>query len=248
MPWFAELLGEAAAATFAVLPLTDPSFTTFPSPGDLVDVELDMEGNLYFLRSGTPHLEVHSREGDVTRFDLPQVMLPGGLCLEDRWGWWVSDSMDGMSYRYDASGTVVDSLYTPDRPGDICELGLSLLYVSRDRGAVMDARQPVGDRSLLRLSGACLGQLSASNDGAVYSDGSESFMVPVLGEPTRLPGAGTWDLVYGVPVLLRGDSLLTDSWKLEVPGASSFTRLSSSPGGRFMVLWIPGGEEVLVSR
>ncbi len=243
---FAEFLTAAVLAASLAIPLPTPPFSLQPCPSDLVDAELDPAGNLYLLRSGTPHLEVRYISGETMSFDLPEVVLPGGLSLEDRWGWWVSDEIGGVSYRYDDSGVVVDSIPTPGRPGDLCELGFSIMYVSRDRGALMNADSPV--HPVLRFSGAGLGQLTASSSELIYSDGSESFLLPVGGVPISLSERGTRALAAGTDLLLRADSIFTDTWVLDVSTVADFTRISSSPGGQYMVLWSPGGEGVLLLR
>jgi len=212
----------------------------------LLDVEINSEGTLYLLYSGLPRLVVLPVSGPGRYHDLSHAPLPGGLCLDGTWGWYVSSSATGMIYRFDSAGEAVDSLAAPGSPGDICLAGLSMCYAARETGAVMQAGPDGG--LLVRLDGPGDGQLTASGPRVIYSDGTESILLDNSRIPHTLDVPGTWAFRADRVLLLSGDSLLSSDGAAAVVGAESFTRFSSSPGVACLVLWSPGGGEVLVSR
>jgi hypothetical protein len=236
----------------AVLAVVPPPFTgcfetlRIDRPADLVDLEIDAQGTIFLLHSGLPHLAVIPADGQASWFDLDPVTLPGGFCLDGSWGGYVSDAIGGMTYRFDDSWLAMDSVETPGRPGDLCLYGLSIIFVSRETGAVTAVD---GDGTpMLRLDGPGAGWLSASGGIAVYSDGEESYLFSPAEIPARLASGVGWAAAGGSTIFLSGDSLFLQGASVVLDGVFPSARLSCSPDGRTIAVWTPGGGEVLVSR
>lgn len=246
MPSCADLLlvlallfpGGHISGEFETLPLQDRD--------GLLDVEINSAGTLYLLYSGLPRLVVLPISGPPRDHDLSTAPLPGGLCLDGTWGWYVSSSATGMIYRYGPSGETVDSLTAPGGPGDLCLAGLSVVYIARETGAISQAGSD--GVILARLDGPGEGQLTASGSRVIYSDGTESMMLDLSQTPRSLDLDGTWAFRGDRVLLLDGDSLFSADGSAAVEGAGRFDRFSCSPGGACLVFWSPGGGEVLVSR
>ena len=216
--------------------------------GGIIDVEINGEGDVYILLPGIPHLRVYRADGSISEYDLSDVLLPGGMCLDERWGWFVTDELTDMIYRYDNSGEPADSWSSRGMPGDICLSGLSVLYVSQAGGTVTFLEEP--DDILVRLSGSGEGQLSASGIEAVYSCENESMLFWNYSVPESLPSAGIW-VIAGGELLVLQDSCVFDGSRsvlFRLPEAGEFSRISCSVNSNHCLLWSPGEGRILVLR
>lgn len=217
-------------------------------PGGIIDAEINGAGDIYVLLPGLPHLRVYSPDGSVSEFDLSDVLLPGGMCIDERWGWFVTDELSDTVYRYDNTGEPADSWDSRGIPGDICLWGLSALYVSRASGTVISLEEP--DAVLLRLTGSGDGQLSASGSCAVYSCESESLVLENYSAPESLPSAGIWVIAGGELMVLQDSCVLDNSGSVlfRLPQAGEFSRISCSVNFNQCLLWSPGEGRILVRR
>jgi len=216
-------------------------------PEGIIDAEISGEGDIYVLLPGLPHLRIYAADGSISEYDLHEVQLPGGMYIDERWGWYVTGEITDMIYRYDSAGELAESWNSGSLPGDICLSGLSTLYyVSRGRGAVF--RLDESDEMISRLDGSCRGQLSVSGREAVYSDADESILFGSYTAPVPLPQTGIW-VIAGDWLLVLQDSCVIDGsgttiFQLSPPG--QFSRISFSINGNHCLLWTPGEGRILV--
>lgn len=215
-------------------------------PDGIIDAEINANGDIYVLLPGLPHLLIYAAGGSVSEYDLSDVLLPGGMCIDERWGWFVTGELTDMVYHYDDSGELTDSWDSRRMPGDICIRGLSVLYVSRASGTITSLGEP--DDILVRLNDSGDGQLSASRTEVVYSGENESHILSDFSAPLSLPRAGTWT-VAGRELMVLQDSCVLDGsgsvlFKLPQPG--EFSRISCSDNGNHCLLWTPGKGRILV--
>lgn len=223
---------------------TDYQYITVPD--GVIDVEINGIGDIYVLLPGLPHLYIHSAAGDISEYDLTDVLLPGGMCVDERWGWFVTGELTDMVYRYDNSGELTDFWDSRGMPGDICLSGLSVLYISRASGIVTSLYEQ--DGILARLDGSGSGQLSASGNEAVYSCGNESLIFRNYSIPEPLPSTGIW-AVAGRELIVLQDSCVLDrsgAVLFRLPRTGEFSRISSSTDGNHCLLWSPGEGRILV--
>jgi len=228
--------------------LPDSSYKYITVPRGIIDAEINGAGDIYLLLPGLPHLRIVAADGSLTEYDLSDVLLPGGMCIDERWGWFVTDELLNKVYRFDSSGEPTDSWDSSGMPGDICRSGLSVLYVSRARGAVTSLEEP--DIDLLKLTGSGDGQLSASGSCAVYSSENESMLFRNYSTPESLPSAGIW-AVAGRELMVLQDSCVLDSTGailFQLPEAGEFSRISCSVNGLHCLLWSPERGRILVLR
>ncbi|NOQ22954.1 MAG: hypothetical protein GQ565_09965 [Candidatus Aegiribacteria sp.] len=243
---FAVLSTLPVSESAAELPGRDVEYITV-SDG-IIDAEINAAGDVYVLLPGLPHLRVYEAGDSLSEYDLSEVLLPGGMCIDERWGWFVTDELRDMVYRYDNSGELADSRASRSMPGDICLRGLSVLYVSRGSGTVTSLEEP--DAVLCRLAGSGDGQLSASGSCAVYSCENESLFLRNYSVPEPLPPAGTW-VVAGRELMVLQDSCVLDgsgAVLFRLPQIGEFSRISCSVNGNHCLLWSPGKGRILVLR
>ena len=238
-----NLLLSASIAEFP-----DGDFEYITVPGAIIDAEINGAGDVYLLLPGLPHLRVYSADGSLSEYDLSDVLLPGGLCIDERWGWFVTDELTDMVYRYDDSGEPADSWDSRGMPGDICLWGLSVLYVSRASGTITSLEEP--DDILVRLTGSGDGQLSASGTEMVYSSESESLILRNYSTPESLPSAGIWVIAGGELMVLQDSCVLDGSGSVlfRLPEVREFSRISCSANRNKCLLWSPGEGRILVLR
>ncbi len=243
---FAILGSLLVSESAAELPDSDEEYITVP--GGIIDAEINGAGDIYVLLPGLPHLRVYEAGDSLSEYDLSDVLLPGGMCIDERWGWFVTDELRGMVYRYDNSGELTDFWASRGMPGDICLSGLSVLYVSRASGTVTSLEEP--DDILLRLAGSGDGQLSGSGSCAVYSCENESLLFRYYSAPESLPSAGIW-VIAGRELMVLQDSCVLDgsgSVLFRLPETGEFSRISCSVNGNHCLLWSPGEGRILVLR
>lgn len=225
-----------------------PEISYLTVPEEIIDAEIDMEGNVHILLPGLPHLIVYHSDETVTEYDLPDILLPGGFCVDERWGWYVSDEISGGVFHIDVAGETAEIVDSRGRPGDICMAGFAILYVSKAEGTICSMKEPAD--ILVRLEGSGNGQLSASGNLAVYSSDTESYLLNQYSTPDRLPDPGAWLISADELMVLRSDSILSVYGEeiFPIPGGGGFRRISCSPDGNRYVLWSPGRGEVLILR
>lgn len=240
-------------AVISTLPVSEttvePSYTVdryITVPIGIIDAEINGAGEIYLLLPGLPHLRIYSNDGTVSEYDLSDVILPGGICIDERWGWFVTGELTDMVYRYDNSGELTDSWDSRSLPGDICLSGLSVLYVSRTNGTISSLDEP--DDILVRLSGSCEGQLSASGRKAVYSSENESFLFGNFAAPEPLPETGIWTISGEELLVLQDSCVLNGSGNIlfQLPESGEFSRICCSSNGYHCLLWSPEEGRILV--
>jgi hypothetical protein len=179
---------------------------------------------------------------------LTDVIIPGGFCVDERWGWFVSDELSGRIFHIDIAGETAEFTDSRGRPGDICMAGFAVLYISRADGVICSMKEPAD--ILVRLDGSGRGQLSASGNLAVYSSDTESYLLDQYSTPERLPGQGVWALSADELMVLKSDSILSVNGEelFLIPEREEFRRISCSSDGNRYVLWSPGRGEVLILR
>jgi hypothetical protein len=218
-------------------------------PGEIVDLEVTSGGSLYILRADIPHMAILSPDGGLTELDLDRIAVPGGMCLVDEWGFFVSDALDGTIVRFDESGEVLDEFDAPGRPGDVVRDGLELWYLSRDEGAVRSPGDP--GVVLFNLPSPESGSLSVSGGRFLLSGTGVAWIfgagVPAVPVDTGGPAVITR---YGVLVLDPGTGLVTSlaGDTLASCGGGEWDRIAASPGGGTIVLWRRSGPSALVIR
>jgi len=234
------------SASTAELPGGDFEYITVPS--GIIDAEINGAGDIYVLLPGQPHLRIYYSGGSISEYDLSDVLLPGGMCIDERWGWFVTDELTDMVYRYDNSGEPAESWGSRGMPGDICLSGLSVLYVSRASGTVTSLEE--SDDILVRLSGSGDGQLSASGSCAVYSCENESLIFRNYSAPELLSSAGIWVTAGGELMVLQDSCVRGGSGTVlfRLPEAGEFSRISCSVNRNQCLLWSPGEGRILVLR
>ncbi|MCD4848979.1 MAG: hypothetical protein K8R76_12410 [Candidatus Aegiribacteria sp.] len=246
LPFLAVLLLFLGSISQSALLSQEISYLSVPS--EIIDAEIDMEGNVHVLLPGLPHLLVYHPDETVIEYDLPDVMLPGGFCVDERWGWYVSDELSGRIFHIDVAGETAEVIDSRGRPGNICMAGFAILYVSKADGVICSMKEPAD--ILVRLDGSGNGQLSASGNLAVYSSDTESYLLDQYSTPDRLPYPGAWVLSADELMVLKSDSILSFNGEtvFPVPEGGGFSRISCSPDGNRYVLWSPGRGEVLILR
>ena len=225
-----------------------PEISYLSVPEEIIDAEIDMDGNVHILLPGLPHLLIYHPDETVTEFDLPDIMLPGGFCVDERWGWYVSDELSSRIFHVDVAGETAEFTDSRGRPGDICIAGFAVLYISRADGVICSMKEPAD--ILVRLDGSGSGQLSASGNLAVYSSDTESYLLDQYSTPERLPSPEAWALSADELIVLKSDSIMSVDGEegFLIPVGGEFRRISCSPDGNRYVLWSPGKGEVLVLR
>ncbi len=217
-------------------------------PGGLIDAHVNDSGDVFLLMRGLPHLMIVHSDGSTAEFDLDDIIIPGGMCVDRGWGWFVTGEVTDRVYRYHSSGELIDSWDSAGLPGDIALAGLSVLYVSRAAGTVRSLYDP--DAEIAELNGSGDGQLTSLGSGAVYSGPDGSMTLGEFRQPEPLPDVGTWAAFGNRPVVLldscvcRGDG----TELLRLPAGSRFSRFSFSDGGSRCLLWTPGEDRVLVAE
>ncbi|MEN8207869.1 MAG: hypothetical protein ABFR50_01320 [Candidatus Fermentibacteria bacterium] len=217
-------------------------------PGGIIDAEINGTGDIYVLLPGLPHLLIYEADGSLSEYDLSDILLPGGMCIDERWGWFVTDELRDIVYRYDDSGEPADIWHSRGMPGDICLRGLSVLYISRAGGTVVSIEDQ--DDVIVRLTGSGDGQLSASGSCTVYSCEDETLLFENYSAPESLPSAGTWVAAGGELIVLQ-DSTVRDgsgSVLFRLPRIGEFSRISCSVNLNHCLLWSPGEGRILVLR
>lgn len=240
----------------ATLPGSYSVYRELTVPPDLVDAAITAAGDVYLLVRGLPHLIVLRDDGSSEEYDLEDITVPGGLFLDQGWGWFATGELSGTVYRYDRNGVLSDSWQAAGLPADIAVAGLSILYVSRIDGTVRSLRDP--DAEVVDLSGAGDGQLTPFGSRFVYSGREESMVLDEFNAPRMLPSAGTWSAAGGRLVLLSdscvcawsGTGPVTPDGEIlfSLPQAGNYSRIALSGGGGFCLLWSPGEERALVLR
>lgn len=228
--------------------LSHSDFEYITIPDGIIDAGINAAGDIYVLLPGLPHLRIYAAGDSVFEYDLSDVLLPGGMCVDERWGWFVTGELTDKVYRYDNSGELTDSWDSRGMPGDICIRGLSVLYVSRASGTITSLDEP--DDILVRLNGSGDGQLSSSRTEVVYSSGNESHILSDYSTPASLPDAGTWT-VAGRDLMVLSDSCVRGgrgSVLFRLPRPGEFSRISCSDNGYHCLLWSPGKGRILVLR
>ena len=243
---FAVLGTLQLSAPIEDLPCSDFEYITVS--GGIIDAEINGDGDIYVLLPGLPHLRVYGADGSLSEYDLSDVLLPGGMCIDERWGWFVTDELRDTVYRYDNTGEPAEIWSSRGMPGDICLLGLSVLYVSQASGTVSFLEEP--DDILVRLAGSGEGQLSASGSEAVYSCENESLLFRNYSVPESLPSAGIWVAAGGELMVLQDSCVLGGSGSVlfRLPEAGEFSRISCSVNSNHCLLWSPGEGRILVLR
>ncbi len=241
------ILGNLLVAE-SVEEFPDSEYEYIVIPGGIIDAEINGAGDIYVLLPELPHLRIYSRDGSLSEYDLSDVLLPGGMCIDERWGWFVTDELTDMVYRYDNSGEPADSWDSRGMPGDISLWGLSVLYISRANGTIISLEEP--DNILVRLAGSGDGQLSASGSNAVYSCENESLLLSNYSTPESLPSAGIWVVSGGELVVLQDSCVLDGNGSVlfVLPEAGEFSRISCSVNLNQYLLWSPGEGRILVLR
>ncbi len=243
---FALLGNILLCASTAELPGSDYEYIAVS--GGIIDAEINGAGDIYVLLPGQPHLRIVHAGGSISEYDLSDVLLPGGMCIDERWGWFVTDELSDMVYRYDNSGEPADSWSSRGMPGDICLSGLSVLYVSRASGTIISLEEP--DDILVRLTGSGEGQLSGSGNEAVYSCENESLLYRNYSASESLPSAGIWVTAGGELMVLQDSCVLDGGGTVlfRLPEAGEFSRISCSVNHNQCLLWSPGEGRILVLR
>ena len=235
---FPETIAEQPGTEYEYITLSDR----------IIDAEVDIAGNIYVLLPGLPHLRVYSSEGAIFEYDLSDILLPGGMCVDERWGWFVTGELTNLVYRYDDTGELADSWGCRGLPGDICLSGMDVLYVSQASGTISSLYEP--DDILLRLTGSCDGQLSASGITSVYSCENESFLLADFEPPEPLPGHGIWVAVNDELMVLRDSCVRDGKGEIQfiLPEYGEFSRISCSSSGNHCLLWSSVEGRILVLR
>lgn len=235
-----------AAGISAGAEFTD--FRYLDAPGNLIDAHVNDSGDVFLLMRGLPHLMIVHPDGSSSEFDLEEIIIPGGMCVDRGWGWFVTGEVTDMVYRYHRTGELMDSWESAGLPGDIALAGLSVLYVSREDGTVRSLHDP--DAEIAGLEGSADGQLTSLGNGAVYSGPEGSIMLGEFRIPETLPDAGTWAAFVNRPVVLRDSCVchMDGTELLRLPSGSLFSRFSFSDAGSRCLLWTPGEDRVLVAK
>lgn len=213
-----------------------------------MEAEINSAGDVFLLMRGLPHLVIAWADGSTTEYDLGEIVLPGGMCVDQTWGWYATGEVTDMVYRYDRSGVLMDSWEAGSLPGDISISGLSVIYVSRAEGSIRSLRNP--DTEVARLQGSGGGRLVPFGDRFVYSAPDESMILGEFHARQPLPASGAWSAMGETLVVLLDSCLCTrDGTELfRLPAGQEFSRISFSSGGGYCLLWSPGEERAMVLR
>lgn len=225
---------------------TSTDFRYITVPDGIIDAEINGAGDIYILLPGLPHLRIYSADGDIIEYDLSDILLPGGMCIDERWGWYVTGEISNKVYHFDNAGELTDYWDSRGLPGDICLSGFSIMYVSRAEGAI--SRLDESTDILVRLNGAGDGQLTGSGREAVYSDADESILFGDYSPPEQLPRIGAW-AIAGEELLVLNDSCVCSSngsLRFQLPQYGEFSRIGCSKSGNHCLLWSPGEGRILV--
>jgi hypothetical protein len=216
---------------------------------NIIDLEISSNGNLYLLCAGFPHMVILHPDSSVTELDLNQVSVPGGMCLVDQWGFFVSDALSGRILRFGSSGELLAEFDSPGRPGDVVLAGLELWYYSRDEGTVRSAGS--SEVVIFTVPSPGEGSLSYSESTFLFSGSEGTWLFGTGEKPVRI-SSGTsaaitrrsvliLDEAEGLLTVLNGDTLASFE-------QGSFNRISCSPNGGTVVLWSRNGSTALVIR
>lgn len=215
-------------------------------PSDLVDAEINRSGDVFLLRSGSPHLLVHRAGGTLEQYDLQGVSIPGGMYVEGNWGLYVTCRVTDRIFRFDRTGESSVEWECAGLPGDVCLFGLSVVYVSRLDGSVRSLDEP--EDVIARLTDSGEGQLASSDGRIVYTGSDRSILIEEYEVPETLPRVGPWTAAGNFIAVMRDNCVCTYGGEVlfTIPKAYEYERFSLSPEGAYCILWTPGGESMLV--
>ncbi|MBD3278745.1 MAG: hypothetical protein GF388_10635 [Candidatus Aegiribacteria sp.] len=215
-------------------------------PTDLVDAYINGGGDVYLLRSGSPHLIVHRAGGSEEEYDLGDVSIPGGMYVEGNWGFYVTCSVTHRIYRFDRTGEASMEWECAERPGDVCLSGLSVVYVSMVDGTVRTLEDT--DDLLARLPDSGDGRLTSSGGNIVYTGNQVSILMEEYSVPEILPRVGPWTAAGNSLAVMRDSCICSYTGEVlfHLPENVGFNRFSLSPEGTYCILWTAGGDSMLV--
>ncbi len=219
---------------------------SFEVPDDVVDVAVAVNGNIHILFAGKPNIRIYEDTTLTAEYDLSGIVLPGGFAIDNDWGWFVSDAVSGTIQKYDNSGELLETFSVSERPGDVALLGLTVIYISRADGSIKSIDETDFPQIPIRSSGN--GEITVSGIYAIYSDGNESVLFTPGDTPEIIPSTGIWAFAGEEELYLTEDSLYYQGTETEsvFTGDSELNRISSSPSGRYVVLWHPGCRSIMV--
>lgn len=219
---------------------------SFDVPFDIIDACVAGDGSIHLLSAGVPHLRIFEDSVLTEEYDLPEIILPGGMLIDNDWGWFVSDAVAGVVRRYDDSGELLETFPVYERPGAVAALGLSVLCVSRAHGSIGSIEDSGFQR--IPINGSGNGEITVNGIYAIYSDGEESLLFTAGVPPEIISSSGTWAFAGDETLHLTEDSLyFSDSEREPVfVGNLQLSRMASSPDGGHIILWQPGCRTIMV--
>ena len=215
-------------------------------PADLVDAEINGRGDVFILRSGSPHLLVHRAEGTVEQYDLQDVSIPGGMYVEGNWGLYVTCRVTDRIFRFDRTGETSMEWECEELPGDVCLSGLSVIYVSMLDGTVRILEE--SQDLLARLPDSGDGRLTSSGSNIVYTGEQVSILIREYSAAETLPRVGPWTAAGSSMAVMRDSCICgyTGEVLFNLPETAEYDRFSLSPEGTYCILWTTGGDSMLV--
>jgi len=222
---------------------------------EAIDLEISVDGTLFILSPGIPHLYMLAPDGDTSALDLSEITVPGGMCLVDERDFYVSDALSGTIFRFGSSGEVLEELPAPGRPGDVVMEGLSLWYVARNEGSVrapgVQGSVPgvVQGIELFPIPASCEGTLSASAQEVLYSCEGGSWLLSPGEEPVLVADSLRATIARGGIIILdsaEGYAFSAVGDTLAAFEPERWNRISSSPDGGTVILWSRGEPGALV--
>jgi len=244
-------MGRRAALAALVMALTVQAAA---APGSLrrldllrgdrpIDAGIDGAGAVYLLYRGFPRLTI-LHDGAAVELDLPEVAVPGGICVLEGGQPLVSDRAGNRVLRYSEEGELLEVLEAPGSPGDVAAVGLEVWYVSREDCLIRAAgdgrvvfRPPEGCRpdspEEMRVYGGASGGAVAAGSVWRLSPGRRPRMV--------FDGCLDAAMAAGRAVLLVDSStaVLLPADTLSLPATAG--RAAGSPSGGLLFWSGPAG-------
>lgn len=199
---------------------------------ELTDLEIDAAGSVWLLPLSDPAVIRIDPDGNQNRFETGVAGFSSGLSLSGAGKWVVSYRIPGIIQKYNHSDILLEEIEFTGS-GDILLSGLNLWIFDTIRGNVVSSTGEV----IARNCGNRDSRFSLQRTGLGLISGPFGVFLIEAGEiPVKLADYGSACFSEkGILLLSDGTLQILDGSILETE--LPYSRVSSSPDGKIVVLW-----------